>query len=251
MFSPWGLGSPIDETSSADYIQALVSLRELSAAVPDDLKRDFEVVRSLHVYGLFVYEFFTVAAHYAQLVIEGSLQARFMKAHRRGVVLIHPRHPRLELQLAHYDTLQAHLGLRGSHDARRGWGIECSPEFDGRFRSLFEWARLNGLLSSWLNPIWDRAFYGIVGTEFPRLDAERRIPAEYGKWSVEQRERWWRINYRAEWEVGYIENTIALRNLAGHPDAGTVLTPITSATAIEHLAAILNSLFASGTDLSS
>ncbi len=46
---------------TTDSIQQLFENWEIQQSVPDDVKKQFEVVHKLFVYGYFVYEFYTVA----------------------------------------------------------------------------------------------------------------------------------------------------------------------------------------------
>lgn len=91
-FSPYGLaGGEVDPELSLEYVQRLVADCELHSGVPDDVRYQFEVVRLLHVYGHFAYEFFTIAVVHAQLLMEMALGVRFLQAYPDGVRLVHAK----------------------------------------------------------------------------------------------------------------------------------------------------------------
>lgn len=247
-FSPLGLLTQhlITEEASADFIQKVVAQTELGPNVPEEVRREFETVQRLHTYGLFVYEFFTVTARYALLVLESALRAKFVAVHADDVALVNPRkRQEARIQLTRYDQMEEALGRRGQYPARDGWTLAgLEGPFDGSLWALFRWARSRGYLRVWLDGLWERFRDGVKMSEMSRFGDDRRIPPEYASWHPAKREHWWNATFRPRWELDYIDNEIRLRNLAAHPDPGAVLTPVQSTTAVRQLAAVINSLFA-------
>jgi hypothetical protein len=70
------LGPYVGNAAFVQFLQEQVAGLELVAGVPEDVRKRFERCRKLFVYGLFDYEFFTVAADYAHLTQEAALRER-------------------------------------------------------------------------------------------------------------------------------------------------------------------------------
>ncbi len=78
-FTPLSLslqGTMRPEDSFA-FIQGRLETTHLDPKVPEDLRKQFDTIRSLHVYGFFVYEFFTIAFSQALFLLEEALKLSF------------------------------------------------------------------------------------------------------------------------------------------------------------------------------
>ncbi len=75
-FGPHGLTTDrcLKDEAAAALIQRVVVDADLHAQVPQDVRDYFETARRLHVYGLFVYEFFALAADRALFTCEFALR---------------------------------------------------------------------------------------------------------------------------------------------------------------------------------
>jgi len=81
-FGPHGLMTDrVMKTEPASkFVQSMIAEYDLHSTVPDDVRSYFETARRLHTYGLFVYEFFTLAADHALFACELALRLRHAEA---------------------------------------------------------------------------------------------------------------------------------------------------------------------------
>jgi hypothetical protein len=81
-FGPLGLMTDrvMKTEAAARFIQSTIAEYDLRDAVPEDVRGYFETARKLHTYGLFVYEFFTLAADRALFACELALRMRHAEA---------------------------------------------------------------------------------------------------------------------------------------------------------------------------
>jgi len=101
-FGPRGLmlDRRMQPEAGARFIQETIAPFDLAPAVPDDVRAYFDVARQLYIYGLFVYEFFTLAADRALFACELALRERY-KQRSTGLYLEKPgsRPPMLRVLL--------------------------------------------------------------------------------------------------------------------------------------------------------
>lgn len=83
-FNPYGLGGRLAPEDAARFQAATIGRAVLADDVPQDVRDNFERARKLHLYGVLEYEFFTAAADYALLVLEGALRVRFLSYYSGG-----------------------------------------------------------------------------------------------------------------------------------------------------------------------
>lgn len=90
-FGPMGLMTDrvLQPDGSATFLTDVIRRAELSAWVPDDVRRTFERVRELFRYGVFRYPFFTVADHVAWTIPETALGVRFVERYDGKVPFVH------------------------------------------------------------------------------------------------------------------------------------------------------------------
>lgn len=152
------LGLALDQRmkpeASLRFIQSMVADCRLSSDVPEHVRLHFDVCRQLHVYGYFAWDFFTVAAERVYMTLESALGAKFLEEFPDGVPLakkgtderpeLHPR-----------NFWEFHDEFRKRY--RKGWRVERHPTFDGRLRSLIDWARARGLLHGQTNLVVEDA----------------------------------------------------------------------------------------------
>jgi hypothetical protein len=87
-FNSFGLGGRLEPEDAADFQGATITRAVLAKNVPDDVRNNFERARTLHLYGVLEYEFFTAAGDYALLVLEGALRVRFLAFYSDGIPLV-------------------------------------------------------------------------------------------------------------------------------------------------------------------
>jgi hypothetical protein len=119
--------------------------------VPQDVRDNFERARKLHLYGVLEYEFFTAAADYALLVLEGALRVRFLSYYSGGIPVAR-RDADETLQARAFDDVRA---ARRKYKLRGGDGKTHNlPVGAG---ALLDWARRERLLAGTRSRIVDRA----------------------------------------------------------------------------------------------
>lgn len=147
-FTPFGLGLTHELTPAAAlaHQQAMLQGTDLVDAVADGTRLSFERLRTLYVYGVLQYEFFTIAEQLARLVVEQALRDRFLSYYQHRIVLVNPTsgEQRTE-QVASFE--QVHAAFK----RRRSWKLKLtapgeSMAFDGMLACLWNWARREGLL---------------------------------------------------------------------------------------------------------
>ncbi len=147
-----------NEDDPAGVIQEMVSGWDLVPEVPEYVRGYFEVCRALHVYGSFVYEFFTVATERAELIVEMALGARFLVEYESGVPLDNATTgATATLHPGGYSEVPWALRRNGSHPRAQGWRLHEHPQFDGQLHGLLAWARREGLLSGRRNEVVEHA----------------------------------------------------------------------------------------------
>lgn len=79
-FTPLGLsmGGPLKPEYAAEFQQQVLASCELNSNVPEDVRKSFERLRTLHSYGILCYEAFTVADELAWLLMEQAFRERFV-----------------------------------------------------------------------------------------------------------------------------------------------------------------------------
>ncbi len=279
-FGPDGLmtGHVLSPEGSAAFLTAVARRARLTARVPTDVSRSFERVRELFRYGVFRYDFFTLADHLAWMIPETALGVRFMEHYQGKVPLVHGDHE-VTLATDHFRRVAEALGPRGGRPHRDGWrlrdheGIGEGRSFNGSYRSLLDWAYAEGLLGRWLDGRWERLSRGIVyaiSTQVRRptapepfvappgwatlqiavreawFDAFRdasAVPDNWAEMTREDRVAWLEDFRRIRWEREELDRIVDLRNLVAHPQAATVLMPSHAAESIYAVAEIINGLW--------
>lgn len=150
-FNPYGLGGRLAPGDAARFQAASIARAVLVADVPEDVRDNFERARKLHLYGVLEYEFFTAAADYALLVLEGALRLRFL-SHYNGEIPVIRKNIEETLQARTFDDVRAARGrywLRGSEGATHDLPVGTA--------ALLDWARRERLLTGTRTRIVDRA----------------------------------------------------------------------------------------------
>jgi hypothetical protein len=264
--------------ASAAFLTAVVRRVHLSAGVPPDVARSFERVGELFRYGVFRYDFFTLAEDLVWTLPETALGVRFVE-HYRGKVPLVRKGQEVMLATDRFRTVAEALGPRGGYPHQEGWrlrghaGSRARRSFNGSYRALLDWAQEEGLLVRWLDGRWDRLSPGVIHallTPAGRPGAPQPFVAPPG-WAMLQitdRQAWfdqcrdasavpdnwlemsqmdrlaWLEDFRRlKWEPEELDTLVAIRNLVAHPDAGTLLMPSQAAESIYGVAEFINGLW--------
>src|SRR6266851_57001 len=105
-------------------IQYLVHF-PLDQSVPESIRRTFDRIRILFIYGLFQYEFFTVAAQLAEMAYELALGERFVQMCKGSVELRKVKPPQsVQVSVNDLGTLLSLLDRRyGTYPHTKGWRV--------------------------------------------------------------------------------------------------------------------------------
>lgn len=150
-FNPCGLGGRLAPEDSARLQAASIAQALLADDVPADVRDNFERARKLHLYGVLEYSFFTAAADYALLVLEGALRLRFLSHYSGGIPVVRKDIDE-NLPAGTFDDVRAarrQYRLRGSDGATYPLPLGAS--------ALLEWARRERLLTGTRTRFVDRA----------------------------------------------------------------------------------------------
>lgn len=166
-FTPLGLslGAKMSAADAALYQQELVSRADLVEAVPKGTRESFERLRSLHTYGLFCYDLYTVANDLTPLVLDQALRERFVAYYDGAIPLVDRQGVQDTLAASTFDEIHDALNKGGSH-SRGGWRLRL-PEgrqpisFRGSFPQLLDWARGEGLLRGQRNRLLEPLLVGM------------------------------------------------------------------------------------------
>ncbi len=236
---------------SATYLQAMTERAELGESVPVEVRRSFERIRDLHVYGLFNYPFFTLAEDAAWLLPESALGVRFIERYD-GVVPFARGDERAALETRDFRTVAEAVSSRGRFSRRVNWHVvghghdRDGQSFDASYRALMRWAHKEGLLTRWLQDRWQAKGAGIRHAVLTAVNPpDYAVPADWGALDEEARERWWERWRRDTWEPDEMRVFVDLRNLIAHSPPGRLTSPVNSAAALASVADFINALWPS------
>jgi hypothetical protein len=137
-FNPIGLGSALAPEDAAEHQARTIAGARLADVVPEPLRENFERARKLHLHGVLEYEFFTAAADYALLVLEGALRLRFLSYYEYRIPISRGGQSEI-LEVADFEPILKAKNTR----LRLGEGEQPLPRY---LRGLLEWARTERLL---------------------------------------------------------------------------------------------------------
>jgi hypothetical protein len=151
-FSTMGTLAP---KAAAEFQQQVIAHCDLHPDVAEGTRSGFERLRTLHSYGIFCYDTFTVVADLAWLLLEQALRERFLVFYEGVVPLTHSRtREERPLTAATFDIVDDAFRRGGSH-ANGKWLLSLSDgetmEFRGGMGQLQRWARKEGLLEGQRN----------------------------------------------------------------------------------------------------
>lgn len=150
-FNPYGLGGRLSPEDAAHYQTTTIGQAVLGQDVPEGVRANFERARKLHQYGVLEYEFFTAAADYALLVLEGALRSRFVSYYNSQIPVVRSKNAETLNAETFEDVRKA-----GSRYKLRGANGEVHKLPIGT-RALLDWARREHLLQGTRTRIVDHA----------------------------------------------------------------------------------------------
>jgi hypothetical protein len=150
-FNPFGLGGRLSAEDAAHFQQASIGQAMLQESVPEGVRSNFERARKLHQYGVLEYEFFTAAADYALLVLEGALRSRFLSFYNSEIPVARGEHAEI-LKVKTFDDVRKAGGRFKLRDANGD--LHKLPIGT---QALLNWARREHLLVGTRTRIVDHA----------------------------------------------------------------------------------------------
>lgn len=141
-FTPLGFGGPQPPAQAARIFAAWMGRLRLAPDVPDDIRRNFDRVRKLFLYGLLERDLFAVADHEAHLVLEGALRHRFVSFYGGQLPIVRDGQPETIAIRTFNDYFELRSSLRG---ARIGTPAGAEP-LPFSYAELYAWARRRRLL---------------------------------------------------------------------------------------------------------
>lgn len=166
-FTPLGLstGETLKPEYAAEFQQQVIAHCDLHPDVAEGTRDGFERLRTLHSYGIFCYEVFTVADDLAWLLMEQAFRERFMTHFDGKIPFVNTKTgDEVSVTAQDFDEVY-HAVTRGGSLAKKVWRLklrstDVSMEFRGSLPHLQEWARLEGLLhgqrNKRLEPVYRR-----------------------------------------------------------------------------------------------
>ncbi|MCV0367484.1 MAG: hypothetical protein K5798_09530 [Nitrosopumilus sp.] len=141
-----------------ESIQKSIADIQLIPKVPDDIRRVFNKVKKLFMYGYFEYEFFTIAEHYAYLALEAAIKTRYMESLKNPLVLTVPsKNLTSEMQKrTHYDIVEFCISTKG-WDAKSV--LVNGKKFPHNGVGLLDWLEENHLIRKWEKGIFEAGLY--------------------------------------------------------------------------------------------
>lgn len=161
-FTPLGLstGGLLTPEFAAKFQQEVIASCDLKPDVPENTRKSFERLRTLHSYGVLFYEAFTLARDLSWLVMEEAFRERFV-TYYDGVITFVEVGPgqeggevstRQERSITVDSFEEVFQAVRpGGSYAKSTWRLKLSStreplEFRATFAYLIRWARAEGLL---------------------------------------------------------------------------------------------------------
>ena len=137
---------------AAQKLQRMIEHAEPVETVPEPLRNNFERLRTLHMYGLLCYDLFTVVDEQALLLTEQALRTRFVDLYGHRITFAKAGEEDRQLEAPWFADVYDAVRSR----EYRGWRLrlrngETMARFDASTKSLYQWARSEGLLSGHRN----------------------------------------------------------------------------------------------------
>jgi hypothetical protein len=146
IFNPLGMGGRHEPADAALFFARLVERATLQVDVPDDVRQNFERLRTLFRYGVLEYEFFTAADDAAHLVLEGALRHRFVTHYGHQVPVLVDTVPSL-VPAPNFDAFRKSvLAMRAAGQQLRLNEPPGSEAIPLRTSQLWQWAQRRRLL---------------------------------------------------------------------------------------------------------
>lgn len=163
-FTPLGFstGGVMTPEHCVEHHQATIQDANLTAEVPEPIRRNFERFRAVHTYGVLLYDLFTVVDDFCVFVLEQALGHRLLE-HFGGQLPLTNAHGDVHpLKIHWFDEIHEAMYEKGGSHFRGRWflpinGGRDSFHFTGSFRNLFKWARAEGFLRGQGNRQVERA----------------------------------------------------------------------------------------------
>jgi hypothetical protein len=157
-FGPLGLGGKLDPHEAVRFQQDVISHPELASNVPQRVREYVNRLRTIYIYGVLWYDFFTVADDQAQLALEFAIRERFLEFQGASARFVDESGAFHDLSTSPWTDLQAELRRQAARDDEWRLVVRRTGEairFDGMLDALLRWAREEQLLRGQRNRAQD------------------------------------------------------------------------------------------------
>jgi hypothetical protein len=151
-FTPLGFstGGTMRPEDAAEHHQQTIAHADLAPDVPEDTRRSFERLRTIHSYGVLCYDLYTAVDTLSLLVLEYALAERFLDYYGGTIPFVDKTGAERPLSVTRFEQVYDALHKGGSH-AKGGWRLQLrrkpeQMEFEATMAHLMEWARREALL---------------------------------------------------------------------------------------------------------
>lgn len=152
-FTPLGLstGGVMRPEDCLEHHQATIEQAILVTDVPEPVRRNFERFRTVHTYGVLLYDLFTVVDDFCVFVLEQALGHRLIEHFTGELPLTDPQGGVHRLKVEWFEEIHDAMYEKGGSHHRGKWSLPVtgnrrSFHFTGGFANLIKWARMEGLL---------------------------------------------------------------------------------------------------------
>jgi hypothetical protein len=153
-FTPLGLSMGLgilSPESAAEFVQKSVARYDLADDVPEDVRSNYERIRTIHSYGTLCYDLFTVADDQCFFLLDQALGARFISYYDGRIPIVVDGTEQI-IEAAAFGALRPHLFGKGVKKPKDGsWYVASRSgkrphPLSLSLRFLLRWAWDEGLL---------------------------------------------------------------------------------------------------------
>jgi hypothetical protein len=163
VWGPLGLGAQLTAEQSVQWLQEVIAASELASCVPDELRRSYERLCMLHVFGVVCYDLFTIVDEHSRLLLEQALRTRFAAYYDGDLPIVSDSG---EEGVREFDSVGDLADVFGRGGDMEGWSLRGSNGAHDMpvpltLQPLLEWARAHQLLSGQRSKVIEQAMVSL------------------------------------------------------------------------------------------
>ena len=163
VWGPLGLGGRITPEQSVQWLQEVIATSDLADCVPEELRRSYERLCTLHTYGVVCYDLFTIVDEHARLVLEHALRARFVDFYDGALPIVNGAGEEGSYQ---FDSVGELVGAFGRGASMEGWRLQGDNDAKRMpvpltLQPLLDWARSHRLLNGQRSKVIEQAMVSL------------------------------------------------------------------------------------------